>query len=150
MNDDLAREFAVGDYVEKFTGEARWFGTVVSRYKTLRGSERYVVEVLPQGFQMIAVPSQLRRATPEGATPAEDGQTRNSTPEQQAKAIATARQMDRDEAQAGDDAGLIARLLAARAHADSGNDWNAMNDAVNRLRDDHTSTPEQQEASDGS
>lgn len=57
--------FAVGDRVEKFTGEARWTGEVVASYLTTRGSQRYVVEVEPQGFQMIAVPSQLRAALSE-------------------------------------------------------------------------------------
>ena len=55
-------EFSVGDYVEKFTGEARWSGWIVAAYSTRKGKERYVVEVQPQGFQMIAVPSQLRSA----------------------------------------------------------------------------------------
>lgn len=51
-----------GTRVEKFTGEARWFGTVLSTYTTGRGKVRHVVEVEPQGFQMIAVPEQLRPA----------------------------------------------------------------------------------------
>lgn len=50
----------VGDYVEKFTGEALWKGWIVAVYYTRRGKLRYVVEIDPQGFQMIAVPSQLR------------------------------------------------------------------------------------------
>lgn len=50
----------VGDAVEKFTGEARWFGWIVSIYPTRRGKLRCVVEVFPQGFQMIAIHSQLR------------------------------------------------------------------------------------------
>lgn len=50
----------VGDRVEKFTGEALWYGWIVARYYTRRGKPRYVVEIDPQGFQMIAVPSQLR------------------------------------------------------------------------------------------
>lgn len=54
-------DFTPGDYVEKYTGEARWLGTIVARYHTMRGKLRYVVDVDPQGFQMIAVPSQLRR-----------------------------------------------------------------------------------------
>lgn len=52
--------FAIGDPVEKFTGEAIWHGVVVASYLTSKGKRRYVVEVKPQGFQMIAVPSQLR------------------------------------------------------------------------------------------
>lgn len=54
-------EYNYGDRVEKFTGEARWTGHIVSAYRTLKGKLRYVVEVEPQGFQMIAVPSQLRK-----------------------------------------------------------------------------------------
>jgi len=53
-------EFDVGETVEKYTGEAVWHGIVVSRYLTTKGKRRYVVEVQPQGFQMIAVPDQLR------------------------------------------------------------------------------------------
>lgn len=56
--------FNIGDKVEKYTGEARWHGTVVARYETLKGKLRYVIDVDPQGFQMIAVPSQLRRIEP--------------------------------------------------------------------------------------
>lgn len=52
--------FAVGDLVEKYDGEARWVGVVVSTYETLRGARRLVVDVLPQRFQMIASPTQLR------------------------------------------------------------------------------------------
>ena len=53
-------QFQYGDWVEKFTGEALWSGRVVSAYHTKRLALRYVVEVEPQGFQMIAVPAQLR------------------------------------------------------------------------------------------
>lgn len=52
--------FVIGHPVEKFTGEARWEGTLVASYLTTKGKRRYVVEVNPQGFQMIAVPAQLR------------------------------------------------------------------------------------------
>ncbi len=55
-------EYAYGQPVEKFTGEAQWDGVIVSAYHTTAGKLRYVVEVKPQGFQMIAVPSQLRAA----------------------------------------------------------------------------------------
>lgn len=55
-------EFYNGQPVEKFTGEAQWEGVIVSAYHTTAGKLRYVVEVKPQGFQMIAVPSQLRAA----------------------------------------------------------------------------------------
>lgn len=53
-------EFNYKDPVEKYTGEAKWEGVIVSAYLTTRGKLRYVVEVFPQGFQMIAVPGQLR------------------------------------------------------------------------------------------
>lgn len=54
------QDFKIGDLVEKYTGEARWEGYIVSAYYTRAGKLRYVVEVTPQGFQMIAVPGQLR------------------------------------------------------------------------------------------
>lgn len=47
-------------WVEKFRGEALWKGRIVSSYYTTRSKLRYVVEVWPQGFQMIATPDQLR------------------------------------------------------------------------------------------
>ena len=52
--------YPIGTPVEKYTGEAIWRGHVVAAYETRKGKQRYVVEVEPQGFQMIAVPSQLR------------------------------------------------------------------------------------------
>lgn len=55
-------EYNYGDAVEKFTGEAQWHGQIVSAYHTIEGKLRYVVQVWPQKFQMIAVPSQLRKA----------------------------------------------------------------------------------------
>lgn len=60
----VAWQFATGQTVEKFTGEAIWNGVIVARYQTTKGKRRYVVEVQPQGFQMIAVPEQLRAASP--------------------------------------------------------------------------------------
>lgn len=62
----IAWAFAPGQRVEKWTGEALWSGIIVARYLTTKGKERYVVEVEPQGFQMIAVPSQLRAAAAGG------------------------------------------------------------------------------------
>lgn len=62
--------FVVGEPVEKFTGEARWEGILVASYLTTAGQRRYVVEVKPQGFQMIATPGQLRMiAALSGDTP---------------------------------------------------------------------------------
>lgn len=58
-------DFKVGQPVKKFSGEAIWFGWIVSAYKTRRGKQRYVVEIWPQGFQMIAVGSNLQTATEE-------------------------------------------------------------------------------------
>lgn len=57
--------------MEKFTGEARWQGVVVSEYQTTKGMRRFVVDVEPQGFQMIAVPSQLRPALAASPSPSE-------------------------------------------------------------------------------
>lgn len=58
--EDNYTQLKVGDPVEKFTGEARWNGIIVARYLTTKGKLRFVVDVEPQGFQMIAVGSQLR------------------------------------------------------------------------------------------
>lgn len=55
-----AFDFTIGQRVEKFTGEARWNGVIVAAYLTIQRKMRYVVEVKPQGFQMIAAPEQLR------------------------------------------------------------------------------------------
>ncbi|MBS7698742.1 MULTISPECIES: hypothetical protein [unclassified Chelatococcus] len=65
--------FEAGDRVEKYKGEALWHGTVVSAYLTTRGKPRYVVDVEPQGFQMIAVEGQLRAsaAAPQPKPPAD-------------------------------------------------------------------------------
>lgn len=60
-DDAIDWDFETGDYVEKFTGEALWSGWIVSGYQKRNGKPRYVVEIDPQGFQMIAVPSQLRK-----------------------------------------------------------------------------------------
>jgi hypothetical protein len=54
-------QFAVGDYLHKHTGDTKWYGWVVARYFTRRGKERYVIEVDPQGFQMIGAPEQLEK-----------------------------------------------------------------------------------------
>lgn len=58
----LDLEFEVGNYVAKRTGEAIYEGWVVSKYLTRRGKLRYVVEINPQGFQMIASPGFLTKA----------------------------------------------------------------------------------------
>ncbi|WP_156921939.1 hypothetical protein [Azorhizobium doebereinerae] len=52
--------FGLGDQVEKYAGEARYVGQVVSVYQTTKGGSRYVVEVQPQGFQMICTRAMLR------------------------------------------------------------------------------------------
>jgi len=62
MSDEL--QFALSDRVEKHTGEARYTGKVVSVYETSKGGTSYVVEVEPQGFQMICTASMLRPAPP--------------------------------------------------------------------------------------
>lgn len=56
-------EFKVGDHVEKYTGEAQYKGVIVCVYKTLKGYTRYVIEVEPQGFQMITSAVLIRHAT---------------------------------------------------------------------------------------
>jgi hypothetical protein len=45
--------------VRKATGEARYEGWVVSTYATKKGALRVVVDVHPQGFQMICDPKLL-------------------------------------------------------------------------------------------
>jgi hypothetical protein len=52
----------IGERVEKWNGEARYTGVVVSVYTTTKGGVRYVVEVEPQGFQMICTKAMLRDA----------------------------------------------------------------------------------------
>jgi hypothetical protein len=52
--------FKIGDRVEKFTGAYTTFGEVRAVYTTKRGDVRYVVEVEPQGFQMIWGGKELR------------------------------------------------------------------------------------------
>ena len=64
LNNAREREPELGEPVEKYTGEARWEGVLLAKYKTTRGKIRYVVEVTPQGFQMICVPNQIRPAPP--------------------------------------------------------------------------------------
>lgn len=52
--------YKVGDKVEKYSGDAQYKGVVVSVYETLKGHTRFVVEVLPQHFQMIVSEKQIR------------------------------------------------------------------------------------------
>jgi hypothetical protein len=54
-------QYSVGEQVEKFVGDARYTGEVVSVYCTKAKRIRYVVEVDPQGFQMIVSEAQIRR-----------------------------------------------------------------------------------------
>lgn len=61
-------ELQVGVPVEKFSGDARWNGIIVSRYRTLSGKLRFAVEVLPQGFQMITTGPLLRVTEDYGLT----------------------------------------------------------------------------------
>jgi hypothetical protein len=53
-------KFKIGDRVEKHTGAYTSFGEVRCAYTTKRGDIRYVVEVEPQGFQMIWSAKELR------------------------------------------------------------------------------------------
>lgn len=61
------QDFAVGDVVAKASGEARYVGVVVAVYATARGASRLVVDVAPQGFQMIATPAMLTLRERHGA-----------------------------------------------------------------------------------
>ena len=58
-------KFTTGDRVEKYSGDAQYNGIIVATYLTLKGDLRYVVEVLPQHFQMIVNEKQLRAYEPE-------------------------------------------------------------------------------------
>jgi len=53
-------KFKIGDVVEKYTGDAQYQGSVVAVYRTMLGKLRYVIDVDPQGFQMIVSEKQLR------------------------------------------------------------------------------------------
>lgn len=46
-------QFQVGDDVQKATGAYKALGEIRSVYTTRKGDIRYVVQVWPQGFQMI-------------------------------------------------------------------------------------------------
>lgn len=47
-------------HVEKYTGDAKYHGFVVAHYFTMQNKKRYVIDVVPQGFQMIVSEEQLR------------------------------------------------------------------------------------------
>lgn len=67
--------------VKKYKGDARYVGTVVSVYFTTKRKLRYVVDVEPQGFQMIVSEAQIRAAR--------DGSGNNSRVRRQRKSRAT-------------------------------------------------------------
>jgi hypothetical protein len=77
-------EFATGQWVENSTGEAIYQGIIVARYRTLRGKPRYVLEVPPQGSQVIADPEQLRSL--EGGPPSASPSTQEDLREYQLRA----------------------------------------------------------------
>jgi hypothetical protein len=60
MTDLADALFSIGEYVEKSIGDAHYKGYVVAVYRTRANKIRYVVEVDPQGFQMICSAAQLR------------------------------------------------------------------------------------------
>lgn len=55
-------DYEIGERVEKYTGAYTTFGEVRATYTTKGGARRYVVEVEPQGFQMIWSDKELRSA----------------------------------------------------------------------------------------
>lgn len=61
-NDMGPYPFKIGDAVEKYIGDAQYQGTIVSIYRTTKNKTRYVIEVLPQGFQMIVSDKQIKLA----------------------------------------------------------------------------------------
>lgn len=60
--DENIKKFEIGDRVEKHTGAYTTFGEIRAIYTTKSGHLRYVVEVEPQGFQMIWGNKELRKA----------------------------------------------------------------------------------------
>lgn len=60
--DFVDHKFMIGERVEKHTGDYSTFGEVRGIYVTKNGKLRYVVEVEPQGFQMIWSGKELRHA----------------------------------------------------------------------------------------
>ncbi|ORE90958.1 hypothetical protein [Aurantimonas sp. 22II-16-19i] len=62
----MEKLFAIGDRVEKFTGDYQIAGEVRSVFTTLAGKTRYVVEHSP-GFLHIYGPSNLRPLHPDAA-----------------------------------------------------------------------------------
>lgn len=65
----MSEEYRVGDRVEKHSGTYTTFGEVRAAYVTKAGAVRYVVEVEPQGFQMIWSAKELRPASMHGKQP---------------------------------------------------------------------------------
>lgn len=62
----MAKKLPINKYrlyenVEKWKGDARYAGQIVSIYLTRKKKLRYVIEVDPQGFQMIVSELQIRR-----------------------------------------------------------------------------------------
>ena len=47
--------------IAKWKGDAKYKGLIVAIYYTRKGKLRYVVEVEPQGFQMIVTQRMIRR-----------------------------------------------------------------------------------------
>jgi hypothetical protein len=60
--DFINHKHMIGERVEKHTGDYTTFGEVRGIYVTKHGKLRYVVEVEPQGFQMIWSEKELRAA----------------------------------------------------------------------------------------
>lgn len=54
-------KYRLYEHVSKWKGDARYSGQIVSIYFTRRKKLRYVIEVEPQGFQMIVSETQIRR-----------------------------------------------------------------------------------------
>lgn len=55
-------KYPLYERVEKWKGDARYSGTIQAIYYTRKRKLRYVIEVEPQGFQMIVSEQQIRRA----------------------------------------------------------------------------------------
>lgn len=59
-------KFTRFERVQKYKGDAQYTGSIVSIYYTIKHKLRYVVDVEPQGFQMIVSETMIRRAPKNG------------------------------------------------------------------------------------
>ncbi len=56
-----SNKYVMFEMVEKWKGDARYAGMIVAIYLTRKKKLRYVIDVEPQGFQMIVSETMIRR-----------------------------------------------------------------------------------------